>query len=188
MGSEKWFNSLLMNPEKIPDILNYSLDFAEIWAKGHLEAGADVIVVVDGVGTATSIPKDIFQEFVIPTYKELNKRLGVPIVFYTAGGDMLPFADLLAQTGVIGVFPSADDDLQEFKEKSQNKYTIFGNINNLEMAEWPEDFMDEIIRDTINIGKPGGKYVFATQHMIPHGVSQEKIAKLITYALNYGFY
>lgn len=188
MGSSQWFEAILMNPDKISDILEFTTDFAVEWAKGHLEAGADVIVVVDGVGTATSIPKDVFRDYVIPVYEDLNKKIDAPIVFYTAGGDVLPFADIFHKTKTIGVFPSADDDLAEFKKISGGKYTLFGNLNNLELGDWPIDFMEKAIKKTINIGKPNGKFVLATQHMIPHGVSIEKIAELINIALKYAYY
>ena len=51
-----------------------------------------MIVLVDGLATATSIPLDMFEEIIIPTFQRITKDLGVPIVFYTAGGDILPFA------------------------------------------------------------------------------------------------
>ncbi|MGV9172722.1 MAG: uroporphyrinogen decarboxylase family protein [Promethearchaeia archaeon] len=188
MGSSKWFEAILMYPEKINDVLNFTLDFATRWAQGHLDAGADIIVLVDGVGTATSIPKDIFEEYVIPLYKKLNKQLDAPIVFYTAGGDMLPFADILPKTEIIGVFPSSDDNLAKFKEKAEGKYTLFGNLNNLELGDWPRDFMEKVIKKTIKIGKPEGNYILATQHMIPHGVSIEKIGDLISMALKFAYY
>ncbi len=188
MGSSEWFEALLMYPDKITEVLKFTTDFAEQWAQGHIEAGADVIVVVDGVGTATSIPKEVFQQFVIPIYQDLNERLNAPIVFYTAGGDMLPFAEILPETGTIGVFPSGNDDLETFKKKAAGEYTIFGNINNLEMGDWPHDFMEKVVKQTIEVGKPGGKFVLATQHMIPHGVTKEKIADFINTALKYAYY
>jgi uroporphyrinogen decarboxylase len=188
MGSSQWFEALLMHPDEINDLLEFTTDFAEQWAKGHLEMGADILVFVDGVGTATSIPKDLFEQYVIPIYQDLGKHLDAPIVFYTAGGDMLPFADLIHQTRTVGVFPSADDDIEEFKMKSNGKYTIFGNLNNLEFGDWPLDFMEKVVRKVLSIGKPNGKFVLATQHMIPHKISIEKIADLIRLALKYAYY
>ncbi len=188
MGSSQWFESILMYPDRVPDVLKFTTDFAVQWAKGQLDAGADVVVVVDGVATATSIPKEVFKQFVIPIYQDLNERLGAPIVFYTAGGAMLPFADILHETGVVGVFPSANDDLGAFNERAAGKYTIFGNVNNLEMGDWPNDFMEKVVEQTISAGKPGGKYSIATQHMIPHGVSKEQIATFISLCLRYAYH
>lgn len=188
MGTSRWFESMLMDPEKTEDVMKYALDFGKKWATGHLEAGADVIVLVDGLATATSIPRDLFEEIIIPTYASLTKDIPAPVVFYTAGGDILPFADIFDQTGVIGVFPSSNDDLEDFKKKSASKYTLFGNLNNLELGDWPDDFMEEAIKETIEIGKPGGKFVLSTQHMIPHDVPIEKIGRLISMALKYAYY
>ena len=188
MGSTPWFEEILKNPENIDNILNFAKKFGIAWAKGHLEAGADIIVFVDGLATATSIPRDMFEEIIIPIYKAITQDINAPIVFYTAGGDMLPFAEILDKTGVIGVFPSANDDLKEFKSLSKGRYTLFGNINNLEFGDWPTDFMQKVIKKTIEIGKPEGKFVLATQHMIPHNVSKEKIANFISIALKYAYY
>ncbi|TXT63192.1 MAG: putative Uroporphyrinogen decarboxylase (URO-D) [Promethearchaeota archaeon] len=188
MGTSRWFESILMFPERIVEGIEFATKFAELWAKGHLEMGADIIVLVDGVGTATSIPKDLFEDHVIPIYQDLNKRIDAPIVFYTAGGDMLPFADVFHKTGAIGVFPSADDDLEEFIKRANNTYTVFGNLNNLELGDWPSQFMEEAIKKVINIGKPNGKFVLATQHMIPDTVPIDKIADLIRIALRYAYY
>ena len=63
-----------------------------------------------------------------------------------------------------------------------------GNLNNLELGDWPLDFMEQTIKETIEIGKPNGKYVLATQHMIPHNVPIEKIGELLTIALKYAYY
>jgi len=188
MGSSQWFESLLMYPDKIPPVLEFTTKFAEKWAKGHLEEGADVIVLVDGVSTATSIPRDVFENKVIPLYQELTKNIDAPIVFYTAGGDMLPFADLINKTGVVGVFPSADDNLEEFKERADGEYTIFGNLNNLELGDWPQEFTENAIKKTLSLGKPEGQFVLATQHMIPYEVPIEKVADLINIALEYAYY
>ncbi len=188
MGASNWFESILIHSDKIKPVLDYAMKFGETWAKGHIEAGADVIVLVDGLATATSIPKDMFEETVIPLYKKITKDLKVPVVFYTAGGDILPFADLFEKTGVIGVFPSANDDLNEIKNTIDGKYTLFGNINNLEFGDWPSDFMDNVIKETIKSGKPNGRYVLATQHMVPHDVPIEKIGEFISIALKYAKY
>ncbi|MHA1275218.1 MAG: uroporphyrinogen decarboxylase family protein, partial [Promethearchaeota archaeon] len=188
MGAPAWFEAILMNPEKVNEVLKYSINFIKEWANGMLEAGADIIVLVDGLATATSIPIDMFESFIIPSFQKITKDLGVPVIFYTAGGDMLPFAKEFALTGAIGVFPSANDDLAEFKKASENKYMILGNLNNLELGDWPLDFMESIIKESIEIGKPGGKFVLATQHMIPHNVSLEKVAKLIEISLKYAYY
>jgi uroporphyrinogen decarboxylase len=188
MGTSNWFETLLVTPEESNKALDFSLDFGISWAKGHLEAGADAIVLVDGLATATSIPKDVFQEKVIPLYENLTNTLDAPVVFYTAGGNILPFAEEFQKTGVIGVFPSADDSLKDFKDKSKNNYTLFGNLNNLELGDWTTEFMEKAVKKTIETGKSGGKYVLSTQHMIPHNVSIEKVAKLINIALKYAYY
>ncbi len=188
MGASAWFESILINPDKIQSVLDFSLKFGEQWAKEHIEAGADILVLVDGLATATSIPREMFEELVIPLYQRITRDLKVPIVFYTAGGNILPFADLFNKTGVIGTFPSANDDLEELKKKSEGKYTLFGNVNNLELGDWTLDFMEHIIRETIKIGKPNGRYVLATQHMIPHNVSIEKIGEFISLALKYAYF
>ncbi|MFX1570739.1 MAG: uroporphyrinogen decarboxylase family protein [Promethearchaeota archaeon] len=188
MGSSAWFESILINPEKVKDVLDFATKFGVSWANGHIEAGADIIVLVDGLATATSIPKDMFEELVIPIYQKISRELKVPLVFYTAGGDIQPFAELFKKIGVIGVFPSANDDLSEIKKLSNGKYTLFGNLNNLEFEDWPLNFMEKVVKETIEIGKPNGNFVLATQHMIPHGVSIGKIGEFISIALKYAYY
>ncbi|MEJ2250078.1 MAG: uroporphyrinogen decarboxylase family protein [Candidatus Lokiarchaeota archaeon] len=188
MGSSRWFESILLNPEEISNVLDFAINFAVKWANGHLEAGADVIVLVDGLATATSIPRDMFEDLIIPIYSKLKEKIDAPIVFYTAGGNILPFADLFPDLGVIGVFPSANDDLNEFKKKSEGNYTLFGNINNLEFGDWTPDFMEKVVKTTMDIGKPNGRFVLATQHMIPHGTSIESLARFLKLALKYSYY
>ena len=96
--------------------------------------------------------------------------------------------DIFDKVGVIGVFPSTDDDLEEFKKIASDKYALFGNINNLEFGDWTTEIMEKVIIETIEIGKPNGRYVLATQHMIPHLVPIDKIAEFITIALKYAYY
>ncbi|MBD3254024.1 MAG: hypothetical protein GF383_02985 [Candidatus Lokiarchaeota archaeon] len=188
MGTTEWFEFMLMEPENISYALEFSRSFCNTWAKGHIEAGADVIVLVDGLATATSIPRDVFIDYVIPLYKQLKNDISAPIVFYTAGGDILPFADLFDKMGVLGVFPSSNDDLTEVRQKSEGEYSLFGNINNLEFGDWSLDFMDNVISNMINENKEGGKYILSTQHMIPHNVSIQKIADMLNIALKHAYY
>jgi len=188
MGTTPWFESILMNPEKVNDVLDYAVEFCKEWAIGQLEAGAEVIVLVDGLATATSIPLDLFKELIIPLYQKLTTKIKAPIIFYTAGGEILPFANFFENMGLIGVFPSANDDLKEFKKVSNHKYTVFGNINNLEFGDWSLDFMNEVIQKTIEMGKPNGQFVLSFQHMIPHNIPNEKIADFISIALKHSFY
>ncbi len=188
MGTSAWFESILVYSEKVKSVLDYSIKFVKEWAIGQIEAGADAIVLVDGLATATSIPKDIFEDYVIPCYQILTQDIKAPLVFYSAGGELLPFAELLGKTGAIGVFPSANDDLEAFKSLANGNYALLGNLNNLEFGEWSRNFMEEVISNTIKIGKEYRKFVLATQHMIPHGISIEKIAELLSIALKYAYF
>ena len=188
MGATLWFESILIEPENIASVLDFATQFGKTWAEGHLEAGADIIVLADGLATATSIPRDLFETIIIPLYSRYTKELKAPVVFYTAGGDIQPFADIFHELGVIGAFPSANDSIESIKKSSQGRYSLFGNINNIELVDWPDDFMEQVIRETISEGKPGGRFALATQHMIPHGVSIEKIRNFISTALKYSYY
>lgn len=189
MGASGWFEALLLQDEQaIARVLEFSRDFGIQWARGHVEAGADAIVFVDGLATATGIPPDMFEARALPAIKAFVSAVKAPCVFYTAGGDLVPIAGQIGQAGVVGAFPSANDDLAAFKRGCNNAIVTFGNLNNLELGDWTDAFMQETIAAAMDAGKPGGKFILATQHMIPHDVGLDRVARLIDVAMERSWY
>lgn len=187
-GTKKWFDLLLLEPEKSKEIIKKSEEFVIRLANAKIESGADVTVLVDGLATAAAIPPEIFNEFVKPSLTRIVKEIKGPVVFGNAGGEVEPLMDLISETGVLGTFLCSNDDLESIKAKHGEKLLLLGNINNIEIIDWPDSVIDSVVKKCIEDGANNGGYVLMNQHTFTTDFSLERIKFLISKAKEYGKY
>ncbi|MGQ4914207.1 MAG: uroporphyrinogen decarboxylase family protein [Candidatus Asgardarchaeia archaeon] len=188
MGMEKWLESILLYPEKIPDALKIMSDFVYSWANLQLDAGNDAIVLVDGASTRNIIPEDIFLQYAKPILKRVIKRIKGPVLLSGAGGSFQDFRSHLPDIGVKGVIVSTDDDLGILKKDIGSKIALLGNINNIAIQDWDEDKIREEVKKCIDAAASGGGFVLMNQHSFPWTVSLKQIEWMVRAAREFGVY
>ncbi len=184
MGTEKWMDLLLFEEPPVREqvmgqMLAITSEFCATWANAQLAAGADVIVLADGMSSASVINRQQFIEFALPVITDIVPRIQGAVI-HEGVGDMRQFLDLMVDTGVIGVMLSYRDDLAEAKALVGDRLTLIGNLNNIEMCRWTPEEMSQKAQAALTAAAPGGGYVLGAQGPeIPLCVKEETIHAMV---------
>ena len=188
IGTSKWYEMVLMEPDKSKSIITLLKDYIINLSNAKIESGADIIVLVDGLASASSIPPDIFETFVKPALTRITKEIKAPVVFGTAGGEIQPLIQLVIESGVLGITLSFSDELETIKTEFGDKTVLLGNINNLEIVDWPNSVIEKVVQNCITEGADRGGFILMNQHTFPAALPLEKIEHLIRKAKEFGTY
>ena len=184
MGTEKWMNLLLFEEEAVRErvmgrILDIGVEFATTWANAQLQAGADVIVLADGMASAAVINRQQFITYALPILKKTVPLINGPVV-HEGVGHLHPMLDLLLDIGLMGVILSHRDDIAQCRQIAGDKLTLIGNLNNIEMLRWTPDEMRQKARAVLTAAAPGNRFILSAQGPeIPLGVSDELLHALV---------
>lgn len=101
VGAEELFIACVEEPEWVRSILDYAGRIIREFAKAYIDAGVELIMF-DSQASPELLSPAMYEEFVLPVTKELMRWAGtqgvrdLPLVI---GGNTMPIASLLAQTG-----------------------------------------------------------------------------------------
>ncbi|MFG0249599.1 MAG: uroporphyrinogen decarboxylase family protein [Phycisphaeraceae bacterium JB051] len=191
MGTERWMK-LLMTPKLRNRYLKQVLEVCETfvigWANAQLHAGAHLVVLADGMASATLLPKPYFQQYALPVIKRTISRIN-GFVGYEAVGKAEPFIDDLANIGAVVLLLGEEDNIANCKKICGTRVGLMGNINNMKLRRWSAARVELVAKAALNIGKPGYGYILANQGPeIPFDTPVENIAALVQAAERYGYY
>jgi uroporphyrinogen decarboxylase len=79
-------------------------------------------------------------------------------------------------------------DLRELKPKYGDRIAFFGGINTMLMEEEDDALIEEEIRVKFAAAKPGGGYLYHSDHSIPKDVSFRKYSFVMDCVRRYGAY
>ncbi len=191
MGTSKWMR-LLFTP-KLRDrhfhrIMGICKTFVIEWANAQLQAGAHVVILADGMASATMLPRNMFQRYALPVIKDTIAAIN-GMVAYEAVGCIEPFIDCFSDAGAIAMLIGEEDDIGKCKQALQGKVGVIGNVNNMKMRRWSPARIELQAKSAIRQGKPGYGFILANQGPeIPFDVSLEGIGALIRSVEKYGRY
>jgi len=184
MSSERWMELLLIEEASIRAqvmgiLMDVSVEFCAAWANAQLDAGADAIVLADGMASATVINRKQFIELALPIVQTTIARIQGAVI-YEGVGDLLPMLDLLRQTGAVGVMLTCNDDLAQAKALVGRDLALIGNLNNIEMRRWSAAEMTAAAQTALEQAAPGGGFMLAAQGPeIPLGVPDDVIHAMV---------
>jgi uroporphyrinogen decarboxylase len=187
------FMRLLLEEDRNGDqylklLLHKCKQFVISWAKKMVEAGADIIVMADGIASQTVISRRLFENHVLSLVKETIKEIPVPVV-YEAVGSAQGIIDLIAITGAVVTILDYNDDLKECKKIANGKIAIMGNFNNIEMLNWNAIKTQLEVKKAINKAANGYGYVVSSQGPeIPYNVPFEVIETMVNATKEFGKY
>ena len=183
IGTEPWFE-LLWEDELIREpimnkVLGITRDFCISWANAQLKAGADVVVLADGIASATCIMREQFERYALPVIKETLHAIQGTVV-YEPVGHIEPFADLLPQIGASAVILECKDDIEKCKKTLYSKMGIIGNLNNIEIIRWNKETTLQKSLQLLDKVAPGGGFILSTQGPeIPWDTPEENIHAIV---------
>jgi uroporphyrinogen decarboxylase len=190
LGLEQWLDLLLFGDTKTRDkLLDVMKSFSVGWANAQFEAGADAIGFFDPLATSDVMTREQFQSFDFKLAADTIQKIKGPVVYAGAGGRFEHILDLIPKTGAIGVIVSSHDSLIKSKKCVGDKINIFGNLNNIEIANWTAKKTTEEVKRCIEQGAQGGGFILADQHgELPFCVHDKTLHTLVKTAWKVGKY
>lgn len=184
MGTECWMRLLFLEPpnvraEVMPRILQVTTEFCVRWVEAQRAAGADALVLADGMASAAVITREQFIELALPVIRNTVPQLDLPVI-HEGVGDLYPMVDLLVGTGVAGAILTCEDDLAAAKDELGDDLVLIGNLNNIDMRNWSPDEMTDRATLALERGASGGGFMLSAQGPeIPLGVDSDVIHAMV---------
>jgi uroporphyrinogen-III decarboxylase len=158
-------------------------------------SGVDVVCMGGNV-PGGFLGKKNYDRFILPFEREYVgnvKRLG-SIALYHNCGEIMALAESYREleADVVEPFappPLGDGNLAEAKRISRGRYAIVGNLDQVNvLKEGTADDVRKVTRDTLEIGKKGGRFVLQTADYLEYGTPLDNVRAYVETGLRFGRY
>lgn len=188
MGMDKWMELFLLGPVDLRDeLLRKCSDFFRQQIAALRAAGANVLVYSTPFGSPYFVGRDKVNKIVLPWMQRDLQPGGTAGVVYYCG--MAPFNDVIDlvfdELDITTHYISPLDDLAEAKRLINTRGLICGVIDDIKMISWTEQQTRAEVKRIIDIGKPGGHFLFGTGVM-PMAIPETNIRAMLDAAFEYG--
>jgi len=162
IGIDQWMEAVLFDKDLAQRLLDFTAPFLVSWANALLAAGADCLVITEGMATAAIAPRNMFAEQFLPHLQSVCSRINGPKVISSTGGNMNHVLDLLpGLDGLAGVIAGSKDDLTEARQLLGPDLTLIGNLDNLTMPAVSSAEIYEMSMKQLRTAAPSGHYILA---------------------------
>ncbi|MBN2704400.1 MAG: DUF1638 domain-containing protein [Pontiellaceae bacterium] len=162
LGMERWLETALFEAETAARVMEYTGTFWTAWANALLEAGADVLIVTEGMATQQICTRELFVERFLPHVKTRFSTAG-PLIFHHAGGSIQHIADLIPTLpNLAGVCISAQDNLSAFRKMLGPDLPLLGNIDSLDLPNISLEKLVRRTRESARIGAENAPFILCT--------------------------
>ncbi|MDA3924824.1 MAG: hypothetical protein PF904_09020 [Kiritimatiellae bacterium] len=161
-----------------------------------VEGGADMIGLQGHIANSASVSVDYFMANVFPYEKRLIDAIheqGAYTVYHNCGYAKT-FYDVYCELGMtvwetVSEPPQGDNDLAVAKNATAGRICLLGNLDQIHFLKTatPEE-VDVETRAIINVGKPGGHYLFAASDFLEKGTPVENVKAMLQAAIQEGVY
>lgn len=188
MGMDKWMELFLLGPFDLRDeLLRKCSDFFQQQIAALRAAGANVLVYSTPFGSPYFLNRKQIQQTVLPWMQRDLQAGGIADLVYYCG--MAPFNDVIDlvfdQLHVSNHYISPLADLAEAKRLINTRGLTCGVIDDIKMIHWSEQQTRDEVKRIIDIGKPGGHFLFGNGVM-PLSVPETNIRAMVDAAYEYG--
>lgn len=190
MGVEGWLRLMLTGDAALRELL---LEKCSMFCCRQIaalrEAGADLIVYVNPLASATFITVARFRELALSwVARDLGPAGPAGVVYFNGGGKINPMLDDLASVTGIGVYYlNPYDDIAAAKTILAGRGLVAGAINDIRLIDWSAEEIDRQVEQIMAAGKPGGGFIFGTL-LMPLAIPDASIRTMMAAALRHGDY
>lgn len=189
MGFNRYLDLMHDEPEHFEQLMRVNEAFCVAWANAQFEAGATTVGYFDPISSPTIVPRELYLQTGFPIAKRVFSQLKGPVVTLLASGRVLPIIEDIAQIGTAVVGASTMEDLAEMKKVAQQRFTIIGNLNAIEMCRWtPEEAETEVKQAIAKAGKGGGFILCDNHGEIPWQVPEQTLLAISEAVRKWGSY
>ena len=187
MGIGPWMELFLCGDSLLRDrLLELCSQFCSRQMAALRKAGADLIVYVNPVASATFITAGKFRELALPwVSRDLERHGPEGVIFFNGGGRINPILADLKHTGIGAYYLNPFDDIAEARAILGPGPLIAGAINDIRLIDWTPQEIDCEVERIMRAGKEGGGFIFGTL-LMPFGIPERNIHALMESAIRHG--
>ena len=196
MGVEATLIDMTVKQEPMAELFRRLGRWSARVAENSLDLGADMIQISADAGSKTGMlfSPNTWREMVYPNDKriaDVARRQGKPVIMHN-DGNIWEIMDGIVEMGVDVLHPvqtSAGMDLIEVKKKYGDRLTINGGLDVsqvLPLAD--EEELVATIRRYMEALKPGGGFIFNTEHFVPATTTLARLELAYLTALQSAWY
>ena len=187
VGIEQWMEAVLFDQLLAQELLNHTTRFFVSWASALLEAGADCLVVAEGMASAEIAQRSLFAEQILPHLTAAFASIEGPKVLHHAGGRINHTLDLLVGlNGLVGVTVGSKDNLSEARRLIGPNLTLIGNLDNLTLPSVTEEEVYEMSLACLREGASSGRFILANSAAdIPLATPVDNLRAMIAASASY---
>jgi len=178
------------------ELMNYSFNRIKPFIEAITSTGLDFLCM--GGNTAGGfIGAKIFEEYVLPYERKLIsfiKNKDKKLIYHNCG-QIMNLVESYAGLGadVVETFSPppllGDADLLKAKELSKGKYTIIGNIDQVNVIkDGSPDIIREKVKEALGAGKPGGKFILQPSDFLEYDTPLENVKAYVKAGKEFGSY
>lgn len=188
MGIGPWMDLFLSGDTKLRDQL---LETCSRFIAREIEclrsAGADLIVYVNSVASATVIRPAMFRDLALQwVIRDLEPGGYGDLIYFNGGGKINPIlADIRQHTGIGAYYLNPFDDIREARRILGPQVLIAGAINDIRLIDWTPDEIDAEVGKIMTAGKEAGGFIFGTL-LMPFRIPDVNIRALMDAACRHG--
>lgn len=130
-GEQDAIMDVLVEPELMKALLDKCAQWAVRYAEAELEAGADIITLVDATASGTILSPEQYAEFALPFQKRVVDAIhenGGTVILHICGDTSMNF-DLMMRTKADGISVDQCMDMRWVNEQTAGKCAAVGNVS-----------------------------------------------------------
>lgn len=189
MGFHSYIELLYEQPQRFARLMEINEAFTVSWANAQLAAGATAICYFDPVSSPTNIPRHLYLRTGQQIAKRTIAQIKGPTATHMASGRSLPILSDIADTGTAVVGVSALEDLAKLKQATNQRVSLLGNLNGIEMRRWTPQHAEYEVKRAIAKAGRGGGFILGDNHgEIPSQVPQAVLLAIADAVQRWGHY
>jgi len=190
MGMERWMELLFLGPADLREmLLEKCFTFFVREVEAYRRLGADVFVYSNPFGSTDTVPMTFFTRQSLPwIIREIEAVGAKGMVYYCGMSRLNSVIDIVIEkTGFRAFYTSPLDDLSKAKTIVADRGLTCGVINDIKLLEWSQDQIRSHVRQMIQTGMPGARFLFGTGVM-PYHIPEKSIRSMLEAAYEFGQY
>lgn len=189
MGFDRYIELMYERPDLFDHLMKINEAFCVQWANAQLKAGSTAICYFDPVSSTTISTKQMYLKTGFEVAKRTIARIKGPTATHMASGRCLQIIDDIAKTGTAIIGVSGQENLAELKAVCENKLTVLGNLNGIEMRRWSSEQAEAEVKNAISQAGLGGGFILSDNHgEIPWQVPDEVLSAISEAVHKWGRY
>jgi uroporphyrinogen decarboxylase len=181
-GSQELMTDLLLDPDKVHLLLEYTTEAGLQFIRLMAETGAHMVSNGDSVAGPEMIPPEFYREFAFPYEKKLvdeAHRLGLPYTLHVCGDTEVILEDMV-QTGADALELDYLTDIQKIYDHCHSSTLLIGNLDPSGVLNFgTPELVKQLTLELLEIYKGSPRLMINAGCAIPPDTPSENIRAMV---------